>query len=354
MPYVLSLLLVAVLAASPTAGAASPRDRCPHRPGEKTLARSAEAVVTERSITSRTDFTTTQTIYGCSRRSGRRRVVLRNAEGETDSHSVVALKLAGTRIAGVLDHGYKDISFEWLFADDALHAGRHRELSKAFRWPYPYSYGVLSFAVASDGTVAWVTVGADHQLLVWRAGDLRRRDVGFDLSGPLSVSDGTLRWTHGGAPREAPVVLPPSACGQPAATEGTDAVDLFVHRDRLTACRRATGASLSLDGSYASLALTIDVAGPYVALTGHDAVRRLDLATSSINTIPAAQPTSARVDEAGSLAWYDNAQSLLSQLWVRDAGGTRAVGAPVNAYGVLGRDGAQIRHGQDVVAVLNP
>jgi hypothetical protein len=110
-----------------------------------------------------------------------------------------------------------------------------------------------------------------------------------------------------------------------------------------------------VEGNYRSLVPTVDVAGPYVALSDHGAVRRLDLGTSSVETIPAHGTVLARVDAAGSLAWYDNQDTapLLAQLWVRDADGLRAVGDPVGAYALLGRDGATVRHGETTVT-LNP
>jgi hypothetical protein len=358
MPRALIVALLALLALPAGAAAA---DRCPHRPGERVLARSAQAVVTERHrmITlDGTPYEDVQTVLGCSRRTGARRVVSRLSEFHTDANRVTRLKLAGTAIAYQRFNAYKDFSADTVLADDAVHGGRHRELSEAVAWPYPAEKGTLAFAVAADGTVAWVarSVGRDDQLLVWDAASgLRRRDVGFDLAGPLVLAAGSVRWLHDGRERDAPTALPPTRCAGRAAREGTTEVDLTLDADRLTACLRATGASLTVDGNYRSLVPTVDVAGPYVALSDHGAVRRLDLATSSIETIPVRGSALARVDEAGSLAWYDNQDTapLLAQLWIRDADGLRAVGDPVGAYAALGRDGATVRHGEMQVT-LNP
>jgi hypothetical protein len=354
-PLVVALLVLAVL---PAAARAAAPERCPHRGGEHVLARSTEAVVTQRFRTVRDEdgipYRTVETILGCSRATGVRRVVTRQDVDDGGGGSrVEALKLAGTRVAYETYGGYKDFTETALVADDAVHRGRSRNLSRVALWPYPSEKGILSFAVGHDGTVAWVARGVDDQLLVWHGNALRRRDVGFDLSGPVTVGDGIVRWRHSGQDRFAPVSLPPSRCGGRPARSGTEAIDLTLDAARLTACRRATGASLTAEGNYLSRVPTVDAAGPYVALSDQGAVRRLDLLTGSIDAIPARGSTYARVDEAGSLAWYDQAAPLFSQLWVRDAGGVRAVGDPVAAYASMGRDRAAVRH-LETVTPLSP
>jgi hypothetical protein len=354
MPRALLSALLVLLALPATSAAA---DRCAPRPGERALARSAQAVVLQRERTISYDdapYRSVQTLVGCARRTGRRRVVTRLEYYDlSGGQELGGLKLSGSRIAYIWRQSAREVIGTHLVADDAIHDRRHRDLSDAQLWPYPRDADIASFAVAPDGTVAWVARRADDQLLVWHDDGLRRHDVGFDLSGPLAVGDGTVRWRHGDRRRSAPLALPPTRCSGRPAREGTPEVDLTSSHTALTACRRATGGSLTVDGDFTSSFPAVDVAGPYVALNGQNALRRLDLPTGSVDTIAARGQTFVRVDEAGSLAWYELAAPLLAQLWVRDAGGVRAIGDLSPRYGLLGRDGPTVRHG-DTVFTLDP
>ena len=361
MPRALMLALLVLLAAPATGGAAA---RCAPRHGERTLARSAEATVLQRyrDVTyDGTLYSTVQTILGCSRSTGRRRVITRKEVLDTTpGEAVDGVRLAGTRVAYVASFGSKDGSHATgLVADDAVHRGRRHDLTQLGRFPFANpGQGIAAWAVGRDGTVAWVARGDGDQLVVWRPSDdlLRRFDVGFDLGGPVTLTGGTVRWRHAGADRVAPLTPPPSRCGGAPARAGTPEVDLTITGATLTACLRATGQTLTVAGHYASYAMLVDVAGPYVALSGQGAIARLDLTAGGVaETIPARGMAYARVDAAGSLAWVDQPDAHSTALWVRDAAGTRQIGGPVPLdYRRLARDGAVVRDGLGTFVTLAP
>jgi hypothetical protein len=353
MPRALLIALLALLAA-PASGRAA--DRCVHHRGEHELARSAQAVVTERwrIPTADSGASDTQTIIGCSRATGKRRVVATLESNTSAGDRVEGLRLAGTRIAYVEYMSVKEFGGTTIVADDAVHGGRHRDLAGG--WPFSsFESGVLSWAVDATGNVAWVAAhGLRRSVLLRRPGvDLRQVDSGTDLT-DVTLAGGVLRWRHGGTWRALPIALPPSACGDRRAITGTAEVDLFFSATAFTACLRATGRSVTVPTPSGSITAPADVAGPYVALSYDHSAIRVDLANGGYEAVPTRNAyTQVRVDDAGSLAWYD-APDGPAELWVRDASGTRQVAGRLGGLGELFRDGPVLSDINGPVVTLTP
>lgn len=350
-PFLLALL---VLLAAPAGGRAA--DRCVHHRGERELARSAQAVVTERWRIPAADTggSDTQTIIGCSRTTGKRRVVAALESNTSAGDRVERLRLAGTRIAYVMYSSVKEFGGTTIVADDAVHGGRRRNFDGG--WPFSsFETGILSWAVDATGNVAWVAGHDRHRQLVLRrpGTDLRQVDSGTDLT-DVTLGGGVLRWRHGGAWRALGLALAPSACGDLPAVTGTAEIDLFLSRTAFTACLRATGRSVTVPTPRGTTA-PADVAGPYVALSYDHSVYRVDLANGGYEAIPTrAEYSQVRVDDAGSLAWYDAPDGQLPTLWVRDAGGTRQIAGRLGGLGQLFRDGPVVSDVNGPVVTLTP
>jgi hypothetical protein len=364
-PSVSRRLLVILLAtlALPTA-AAQAADRCPHRAGERTLARSATAVVTlsaPRTVfVGRQPTHEAQRLVGCSRRSGARRLLDVLERWPTGGDVMRTVRLVGTRVAYHWLRTDRGPGADELTVDDAVHRGRRRTLTRLEQWPVadPANERIASYALASDGTAAWIVKGPDgDDLRLWRPGAaLRRVDHGFALAGPLTLAGGTVRWRHRGAARSAPSALPPGSCG---GFGGTDQLGVAVERgvpyvskangtiveDRFRVCARAGGGTTDL-GCGCEIS-SYDVAGLYAAVAAGPVVTRFDLTRSPSTTEPWEVEGSALVaiDDAGSMVWADRLPGppfFRTRIWVRDRDGTRQVAVLDGRVTNLARDGRTV------------
>lgn len=335
---------LSVLAAGPAA--AAPPDRCPHRHGERTLARSAQAVVSERSRKETIDgqpYVTFHDVLGCSRASGRRRLIVRDEVYDVAPGAYSrGVRLAGTRVAYRTDVGSKVVGSgtTTLIADDAVHARRRHVLETVYE-----PTAIAAARVAADGSVAWIVTGSGSgdRVRVWREGRGRRTvDEGFAIAGPLTLAAGRIGWRHGETPRTTTLAPPsPDRCPSGPTHDGTDAVDVAGTPGRVvTACLRATGATLRLPDT--SLNDITSIAGPFLAVAGPGTLRRVNLSTGAVDAIAVAGTPDAVVDPAGSLLWTDTAITLQTRVWIRDAAGTRLVASSPAPYLSLARDGASV------------
>lgn len=364
----LSLALAALAAllvvASSASAASAATDRCRPKPGEQALARSAEAVVLQK-IVKRSQRFPLQTITGCSRRSGKRRVLevlqRRTADDET---KLLGVKLAGTRVAYAMVREVEGAQTA-LIADDAVHGGRRHDLSIG-GWPFGTGISFtwhVEWAVDAQGDVAWITTdsqpsgkSAPSQALgVWRAGLGRRQVESHAALSRVTLRDGVLRWLRGGTPRVVELAsVPATRCSGKKATVGTLDVDVVGLGDGgiLTACARATGKTASADLEFAAIA---DANGPYVLVAWahvENYVTIFNLVDGTTETIRDVG-MDATIDERGSLAWVGDG------LWVRDAAGTRKVAESPQDLNViegpLQREGSTVTWpGTGVTVTLNP
>jgi len=333
------LLVVTLLtAALGPAGSAAAAEHCQRRAGEHQLAHSAQAVVFERTTKSSQNYPV-QTITGCSRRSGRRRVIdVLQRRSDDDPTKLVGLRMAGTRVAYVRGVAAPSTNNRMtVMADDAIHGGRRHDLGGS--WPFDGARRsgelaqVKSWAVNADGDVVWIAVAAvdstygaaPPSLVLWHAGLGRRQiDAKADLRN-LKLAGRVLSWQHNGAQRSLDIAaIPRSACKEKA-TVGTLDVDL----DRTTACLRATGKSANANLPDQSLIEPVDVNGPYVLSTWvaktHYGLGLIDLINDTTTTYGTTTYGEylyeAIVDAHGSVAWLSGGM----ELWVHDANGTRTV-----------------------------
>lgn len=331
-------LLALALGATATATPASAAEPCRPRHGEHTLARSAQAVVLQRTVAGGQ-----QAITGCSRRSGRRRAV--------DTVPLTGLRLAGTRIAYATAAG--------VIADDALHGGRRHDLKSARPFA-PDQGGVRQFLVDDQGDVAWITDSG--ALMAWRGGlGSRQIDVRAARIDGLALRSGVLRWRRNGAARSVDLKrVARSACAK-RSVHGTLVFDLDVSDSIL--CARATGRVTSLanaavtpmdaNGSYAAyLWVHVEIYGAGLVNLADGSVTTIDMTPPGLNDQTAAhtalKPTDVVVDEHGSYAWVAG-----HVLRVHDAAGTRVV--PGTGTGPLLRDGSTVTwSGGGPSATLNP
>jgi hypothetical protein len=329
----LAACAVALLAAGPaTAGPTRP-DRCPHRHGERTLARSAQAVLSEASVPEgHSADATIHTLYACSRLTGRRRVVERH-----DVYSLAPgpdferVRLAGTRVAYIVATWSKDgvSGTADLVTADALRGGRRRSLEHLTAYPDPRPFATVR--LTSDGTVAWLgRTGRGDDVHVWSPDRGRRRlDHGFRLT-RLTLRDGVVRWRHGpGDDRSAPAVLPPDPCPTDGPRhDGDEQVVVVASGRTTTSCVRATGATRTFAAGLA------DFDGTHLALVTDEAVTRADALTGTTETFRTSpMPNLATIDAAGSIAWtsgYD--------LWLSDGHGTR-IARTFDTLPLFARDG---------------
>ncbi|MCW2995846.1 MAG: hypothetical protein JWQ18_3341 [Conexibacter sp.] len=336
------------------ASAASAADRCQRRPGEHQLARSAPAVVVVRTVHVAGHFPR-QTIIGCARQSGRRRVldVLQRRYAD-DTTRLVGLRLAGTRVAYVRGFDVPDLpALTSVVADDAVHGGRRHDLGAP--WPDLYArmspQGATSWTVDAGGDVAWTTDERDtgDRLYVWRAGLGRRLvDARASLQSP-ALADGLLRWRRNGRLRSVDLAtIPGSACPQ-RATIGTLDVDLRGGDPLGSVCLRSTGRSeekgdenvdthlMDLNGPYLVFDWSYHAfAGSFVSDLLHGPDSGLVPGETAFRWAPV---NDAVVDKNGSLAWLDPAGGTRT-LWVRDADGTRMI--PGTGTGRLLRDASTV------------
>lgn len=338
MHRLLTAVLLSAAAAVTAASPASAADLCRPRTGEHQLARSAQAVVLERTVASGQ-----KAVVGCSRRSGHRRAVA--------TAPLTGLRLAGTRIAYATSAG--------VVADDALRGGRRHDLSGV--QPFgPARGGVRRFAVDDQGDVAW-TVGPGT-LMAWRGGlGSRQVDGRAATIDGLALRSGVLRWRRDGVARSVDLErVPRSACPQ-RSVRGTLIFDLNAYDDVL--CVRAGGRIIALGDGPVQL---MDASGDYVVFTwvhveiyGADLVNLADGTITTISSTPPGlndqtaahmgqAPTDVVVDEHGSYAWVAG-----GVLQVHDAAGTRTI--PGTGSGPLLRDGSIVTwSGGGPTVTLNP
>jgi hypothetical protein len=360
------LLIATLLAATlgPVASATA-AEHCQHRPGEHQLARSAQAVVFERTMKSSQNYPV-QTITGCSRRSGHRRVIdVLQRRSDDDPTKLVGLRLAGTRVAYVRGIAPPGLNGRMtIIADDAIHGGRRHDLGRS--WPFDGARRsgqlaqVKSWAVNVNGDVAWITVAAldstygaaPPTLVIWHAGLGRRQiDTKADLR-DLKLAGSVLSWRHNGARRSLDIAaIPRSACKEKA-TIGTLDVDLVWD----TACLRATGKSMNAHLPDGDLIDPADINGPYIlskwVAKTHYGLALIDLVSGSTTTYGTTTYgeylDEAVVDTHGSVAWLSGG----NELWVHDANGTRTV-AGRGTDGLL-REGSTVTWPGGPVVTLSP
>jgi hypothetical protein len=355
------LLLAPLLATAlgPAASSATAA-HCQPRAGEHQLARSAQAVVLSRTVAV-SGSRPLQTITGCARRSGHRRLIdVLQRRDDVDPTALVGLRLAGTRVAYV--RGVSDTSSgqrTTIIADDAVHGGRWHDLGGS--WPFGgfasdgHLPAVTAWAVNADGDVAWITSDPTEpvyetpppSLVLWHPGLGRRQiDAKADLDG-LGLAGHVLSWERDGAPRRLDIAaIPRSACVGTWAT-GTLDVDL----NGPYACQRSTGRVTRLHLPYdGDPIVPVDVNGPYVLVmwthTGHSGSKLIDVDHATITDYEFAA-ANAVVDANGSLAWVDD-----GALWVHDADGTRTV--PGQGAGGLTRDGPTVTWPGGPTVTLSP
>lgn len=360
------LLVVMLLAATlgPAASSAAAAEHCQRRAGEHQLARAAQAIVFERTVKSSQSYPV-QTITGCSRRSGHRRVIdVLQRRSDDDPTKLVGLRLAGTRVAYVRGiappDGYERMT---VIADDAIHGGRRHDLGGG--WPFgrasyndPLTY-VKSWAINADGDVAWIAVDAPDptygaappSLVLWHAGLGRRQlDAKANLR-DVKLVGSLLSWRHNEAQRSLDITaIPRSACKEKA-TIGTLDVDL----DGATACLRATGRSMTTSFPYGGPISPVDINGPYILAKWigkvNNGLTQIDLVnnrTIGHGRYDYSEPLhEAVVDAHGSVAWLSS-----NELWVHDADGTRTV--PGKGTSGLLREGSTVTWPGGPVVTLSP
>jgi hypothetical protein len=353
-------LLVATLLVTILGPAASSADaaHCRPRPGEHQLARSSQAVVVERTTAISQNYPV-QTITGCSRRSGRRRVIdVLQRRNDDDPTKLVGLRLAGTRVAYVRGvappYEYQRMT---IIADDAVHGGRRHDLGGS--WPFDGTGingvpRVASWAVNAAGDVAWIAVdpldltygAAPPSLVLWHAGVGRRQIDAKANVRDLKLAGSRLSWRHNGTRRSLDIAaIPSSACKEKAAI-GTLEVDL----SGSTACLRATGKSTTVNLPYGDPIVPVDINGPYVLVNW---VAKLNSGSTVIDLVNGTSTdhdyvSGAVVDAHGSMAWLFGGDTL----WVRDANGTRTV--PGKGTGGLLREGSTVTWPGGPTVTLSP
>ena len=357
----LLLTTVALLGLSAaSAPAASAARHCPRHGSEHAVARSAQAVVFTRMARQSRDFSQ-QTITGCSRRSGRRRVIATlERRGDHDPTRLVGLKLAGTRVAYlVVLAPPNEATPQALVADDAVRGGRRHVM--ALKWPFDSNPNpVRTWAVDADGEVVWSTAhdpavepisARPPALYAWRPGrgPVRHLDSHADFR-DLRVAAGVVRWRHNGAPRVADLRHAERSACPPGPTAGTLDIDVYGY---VTLCRRSTGRMEDLSRQ-ASVPELLDVNGSRMVFRwmfrwfqGAYVVDVADGTGASLGD--RTFPTDAVVDDHGSVAWTDS-----YSLWVRDATGIRQIPGDPGSDTLL-RDGSTVTWaGGGPTVTLNP
>lgn len=322
---------------------ASATDHCRARSGEATKAKSDRAVLLYAKRTGR--------LIGCSRYTGRRRVL--ETLSPRSSLTFSSIQLSGTRAGWVArDYDRSQGTTEEIFVEDALRPNGPRKIAGPQWTP---SYGtVTSLAVSARGAVAWIVaspVGDSVQrslFLSEHAGDVRRIDRGFALR-MAQLSLGMLRWRHGMQPMQQRVPLLPSACGARMNT-GTQELDVYVLPKAVTICRRSDGRNATIDVSEPA---AVDLNGTQALISSaepedrsHGHLTLVDLGAATQRTIPTGTwPYSPVITPAGP-AWVEssNHAGASSEIWIEDAGGKRRV-ATLTGSVRLAVDGTTARWG---------
>lgn len=341
-----------LLSAAVLAAVASPAQAADCRPQlhERVLARSARAVVLVQATPATTAALPRQTIVGCSRHSGRRRIIdVLQRRSDSDPTKLLGLRLAGTRVAYVTVVAPPfDETRKTVIADDAVQGGRRHDLGGWLYSVHPW-VEISSWTVDARGNVAWLvesTGQSSAAVMAWHA-ELGRRMVDTRAAfGGVRLHDGVLEWRRDGAPRSLRLAtVPRSACdGRPAG--GTLDVDLYGSSFVTTACHRATGRLVEVQAGQSTDIL--DINGRFLVLRASRSIfdsglrlgtHRLNLADGSVMTLfDDSSVADAVVDEHGSVAWLQG-----NAFWVRDASGTREVDGTGVCEGRLTRDGSSVR-----------
>jgi len=302
-----------------------------------------------------------QLIAGCSRHSGRRRVIdALQRRADDDPTRLVGLRLAGTRVAYV--RGTADSNVDrriTVIADDAVHGGRRHDLG-AEGWPFDGGAGqaaigsVPEWTLNADGDVAWIAAGPPDRdygmpapsLLLWHAGlGVRQVDAKAGLRG-LTLAGHVLSWRRNGAPRTLDLAaIPRSAC---AGTWPTGTLDVDLRGP--VACLRATGRAMTVPLPYGGPIVPVDINGPYILVNwikgGHSSSLLVDLVNGTAQGYVDVL-RDAVVDAHGSMAWL-----VGSTLWVLDAGGLRTI--PGRGTDGLTRDGSTVTWPGGPTVTLDP
>jgi hypothetical protein len=331
-----ALLLPAAVAALALGLPAAPAvaSTCQPRHDQRVIARSARAV-----LLSRAQPEWGYRLWGCSRRTGARRLL---AAGGEDRELRTPM-LRGTHV-GYVDAGLEG-DYATVASDDAVHRGRYVDVAAVF------AEDRVDLRMGDDGALAWRdTIPPGQRLRLWRPGDtVRLVDEGFSLTG-ARFSGRALSWRHDGAERALPPP-PASVCPGPAGAGSTTALDI-IHTDTATiACWRATGATATFSVTPRALA----TAGSWVAAATDDSIEvRNPLGSAAARSVPSHGSVAGLVvDEHGSLAWtFGPAVSghppayltRTAAAWVNDAGGTHTVGTrSIWDTVTLARDGSELR-----------
>jgi len=341
----LTAAAAALVLAAPAAPAAAATCRAGH--GQRIVARSAQAV-----LLARTQPGSGSRLWGCSRRTGARRVLA----SVGDERVLAAPLLRGTHV------GYVDADLggaaATVVSDDAVRRGRRVAVATL-------RDRQLALRMGDDGALAWrVSTAAGQRLWLWRRGDTARlADEGFVLTG-MRFTGRILRWRHGGAARAA---APPraDACPGTAGPGSTLAVDVVSSAVATVACWRATGRS----AAFAAAPQAVAAAGSWVAVASGGTIVVRDLrdpraaprgvAATASSTLSGPIETLV-VDEHGSLAWTFAAYEggghpperleRIPLLHVDDGAGRRVLGATTIWYPIaLARDGSALRWAVNVV-----
>ena len=283
---------VAALVLSLPAGAAEAA-QC--RPGheQRVIARSAQAV-----LLARAEPAWGFRLWGCSRRSGARRLLATGDEG----HDLETPLLRGTHV------GYLDVSLDeprsTVVSDDALRRGRRVAVGSVL------TADRIGLRMGDGGALAWRdTVGPGQRLRLWRRGDTTRLvDEGFSLTG-VRFTGASLRWRHAGADRAAPAPAESACSGRPG-VGSTTTVDIIHTTTATVACWRATGAATTFATTTDALATTD--AWVAVTMAGSIEVRNL-LDPTAARSVPwLGSVAGLVVDGHGSLGWTfgNNVKSL--------------------------------------------
>lgn len=272
--------------AAPAHAAAAPPSRCaPHRQ-EAVKARSASAVVL-------VHYADETTVLGCSRASGRRRILLADPRMLPE-----AFKLRGTRVGYVLF----DEDHDELVADDAVHAGR-REVLRTLP-AGPDRAFVSAFALGPRGAVAWLEGRTDVMSLVLaRGGDVTRTlDEGTALY-DIGFTARSVTWHHDIEARNAQLA-PRDRCPDGTARAGGNALlDVVATPVGAALCVRRTGALSDLaEADPAQVVL----AGTWGAAWSGSRLEVLDAQSGARRTLATAgTPGPLVVDAHGSAAWAE-------------------------------------------------
>jgi hypothetical protein len=321
-----TLIAVATIALAPSGASAKPgahRDRCAPRAHEQVRARSSSAVVLLRR---------TRVLIGCSTATGRRRVI-GTAYGYWTFFEQVHVR--GTVVAYVRTEASKYLdSVSELYRDDAVHAGRGRQVAR--------EPGVTDVAIGPGGIVAYLTGGAPGVVLRLDRSNGTRLEVDRALHlNDVRFTGDRLIWRHG-TTTQSTDATPVDHCG---GHSGTLALALTPHTapESVTACLRATGGRRTLTtNKFHSVATS----GPWIATDPDDtAIVTANLASGAGETILAPAVEFFAINVSGTVAWSTRtADPSISEVFVHDTTGTRLLDT-VLGFLSFGFDGTILSYG---------